>query len=96
MKTGGGASPAHWASLDGRKFSANSCSAPVRQTAYDGTMSKSRTYSKHRGDMMRRTAALHAKVAGAGRYGQRTEPNAAERAELKRQIAALTQQMMAP
>ena len=63
-----------------------------RQTAYNGTMRK--TYPKRRADLMRRIAALHAKVT-SGRYGRPAEPKSVEREELKRQIAALTQQMMA-
>ena len=72
----------------------------VRQTAYNGTMKKAypmrKAYRAHRGDLMRRIAALHAKAALAGRDGKPTDLGVAERAELKRQIAALTQQMMAP
>jgi len=55
-----------------------------------------KTYPTRRGDLMRRIAALHAKVASVSRHGSTAEPKAAERQELKRQIAALTQKMMAP
>ena len=44
----------------------------------------------------RRIAALHIRFDSLGRSGKSTEQNVAEREELKRQIAALTKQMMAP
>jgi hypothetical protein len=55
-----------------------------------------KTSSTTRGDLMRRIAALYAKTASAGRDSKPGQPGLAEREELKRQIAALTQQLMAP
>ena len=65
-------------------------------------MARTKTSSSRRGDIMRRIAALHAKLDLASRPGKGspTRQGAAkredEREELKRQIAALTQKMMAP
>jgi hypothetical protein len=50
----------------------------------------------HRGDLMRRIAALHVRVDLLGHDGKSIDRKSAEREELKRQIAALTKQMMAP
>ena len=61
-----------------------------------------KAYPARRGDVMRRIAALHAKLDLANRpgNGSPTQQGAAkrekEREELNRQIAALTQKMMAP
>jgi hypothetical protein len=57
-----------------------------------GRMSKnSRT---HRGDLMRRIAAMYAKMDSGGRRARPVEQRVAEREELKRQIAALQKQVM--
>lgn len=45
---------------------------------------------------MRQIAALHAKAAASDRDGSRGTLGVAERAELKRQVAVLEKQMMAP
>ena len=61
-----------------------------------------KSYSAPLGDLMRRIAALHAKLDLASRPGKgsSTYQGAAkredEREKLKRQIAALTQKMTAP
>lgn len=44
---------------------------------------------------MRRIAALHAKIAAATRDSKPTPQNLAKREQMKRQIAELTEQMMA-
>jgi hypothetical protein len=44
---------------------------------------------------MRRIAALHVRLDSANRTARPTEQTMAEREELKRQIAALTEQLMA-
>ena len=48
----------------------------------------------HRGDLMRRIAAMYAKMDSGGRRGRPVEQRVAEREELKKQIAALHKQMM--
>jgi hypothetical protein len=48
----------------------------------------------HRGDLMRRIAAMYAKMDSGGRRGRPVEQRVAEREELKKQIAALQKQMM--
>ncbi len=47
-----------------------------------------------RGDLMRRIAALYARIALRGRTGTSGEQVVAEREQIEREIAALTKQMM--
>ena len=70
-----------------------------RGVSRDGALVYTRRMSKtsrtSRGDIMRRIAALHAKVADSGRESRRGKQSVEDRAELKKQIAALEKQMMA-
>lgn len=95
--------PLHWCGIHkdlGNQVAARRTQVELRGFRAPVALDYNEPMSKHsptyRGDIMRRIAAMYAKMDSGGRLGRPVEQRVAEREELKRQIAALQKQMMDP